>query len=141
ESGGGWFGDRWLLLASMEKELRGRGCAVRYGRPHDDWDVQVSLGPFVNARVTTAVAWSWVPQVVVQYRPGLGTAAAAGLVLLGVMVSAAVGWGALGLAVLVIQVDRWALGKRLGEGLLRAGVDGSSLDDSPLGPERVEVDG
>lgn len=140
-SDGVWFGDRWLLLSGMEKELRGVGCGVRCGKPHDDWDIQISVAPFVNARLTAAVAWGWVPQVVVQYRPGTGTIVAGGIVLLAFMVNATLGWAALGLTFLAVLVSRWALGKRLGEGLLRAGVDGSFMDDRPSGAGSVAVDG
>jgi hypothetical protein len=49
--------------------LRARRCALRAGGTSDGWDLEVAIGPFVAARVTTAVMWHWEPRHAVRYRP------------------------------------------------------------------------
>jgi hypothetical protein len=64
-----WSGDRWDWLRHLESDLRARRCALRAGGPSDRWDLEVVIGPFVAARVTTAVMWHWEPRHAVRYRP------------------------------------------------------------------------
>jgi hypothetical protein len=55
------------------------------GGPHADWDVGVTGGPLVRARIATAVAWGWEPLAAVRVRlraPAYATAAAAGALAL-----------------------------------------------------------
>jgi glycosyltransferase involved in cell wall biosynthesis len=91
-----WSGDRWEWLRHLESDLRARKCALRAGGPSDRWDLEVVIGPFVAARVTTAVMWHWEPRHAVRYRPR-------GLLLLAIAVSLAwavaspLGWLALAL--------------------------------------------
>jgi glycosyltransferase involved in cell wall biosynthesis len=63
-----WTGDRWSWLHAIEQYLRARGCGVRTGGPSEGWDLQVTVGPFLSARVTTAVMWQWEPRFAVAYR-------------------------------------------------------------------------
>ncbi|MCU1427288.1 MAG: glycosyl transferase, family 2 [Actinomycetia bacterium] len=60
---GAWDGDRARWLDRLGRELRARRCSVRVGGQHDSWDVQANVGPFVGARLTTAVVWNWSPVV------------------------------------------------------------------------------
>jgi glycosyltransferase involved in cell wall biosynthesis len=64
-----WSGDRWAWLQHLESDLRARRCGLRVGGPSDSWDLQVVVGPFVAARITTAVMWRWEPHYTVRYRP------------------------------------------------------------------------
>ena len=57
-----WTGDRLAWLMSLERQLAGRGCTVRFADPSDAWDLQASRGPVLAARVSTAVQWGWTPQ-------------------------------------------------------------------------------
>jgi glycosyltransferase involved in cell wall biosynthesis len=52
-----WVGDRFAWLAALRRELLSRGCHVRDGGAHDEWDLQASIGPFLRSRVATAVVW------------------------------------------------------------------------------------
>jgi glycosyltransferase involved in cell wall biosynthesis len=63
-----WRGERALWLQQLRHDLMQQGSSVRVGRPHDDWDLEAWLGPFVALRLTTAVAWGWVPYRRLAYR-------------------------------------------------------------------------
>ena len=65
-----WLGDRLSWLAEAERLLAGRGCASRRAGPHAQFDLEVSLVGLVACRVTTAVAWSWLPRFRTIVRPG-----------------------------------------------------------------------
>jgi glycosyltransferase involved in cell wall biosynthesis len=65
----GWTGDRVSWLHALERGLRARRCVVRVGRPHDHWDLRVSRGPLLDLRLTTAVAWNWLPRHRAELRP------------------------------------------------------------------------
>jgi glycosyltransferase involved in cell wall biosynthesis len=64
-----WDGDRMRWLETLSEQLVSRRCSVRFGGPHDSWDVQAAFGPFVRARITTAVVWGWVPTYNTRLRP------------------------------------------------------------------------
>jgi hypothetical protein len=63
-----WTGDRWLWLRDLERRLHASRCSVRSVSPTDTWDLRVTKGPFVAARITTAVTWGWVPHTRVEWR-------------------------------------------------------------------------
>jgi len=63
-----WTGDRWAWLHDLERRLHASRCSVRSLSPNDTWDMQVTKGPFVAARITTAVTWGWVPHTRVDWR-------------------------------------------------------------------------
>ena len=67
-----WFGDRSSFLRDLEVSLRSRRCAVRVGPPTAGWDLEAVLGPFVSARITTAVTWNWTPHHRMALGPRLG---------------------------------------------------------------------
>jgi O-antigen biosynthesis protein len=56
-----WDGDRVRWLGTLSEHLIACRCSVRFGGPHDNWDVQAAIGCFVRARITTAVVWGWTP--------------------------------------------------------------------------------
>jgi O-antigen biosynthesis protein len=64
-----WQGDRDAWLAALERDLASRRCTVSRGGPHADWDLAVTGGPLVRARIATAVAWGWEPLAAVRVRP------------------------------------------------------------------------
>ncbi len=66
---GPWTGDRLAWLGALADDMRRRRLSVRFAGPSDSWDVACAAGPFMTARVTTAVAWGWVPRFRVGYRP------------------------------------------------------------------------
>jgi O-antigen biosynthesis protein len=53
----------------LMRDLGTKRCSVRAGEAHDDYDVAVSVGPFVSCRVRTAVAWGWLPRYGMRFRP------------------------------------------------------------------------
>ena len=67
-----WYGDRSRFLQDLEVSLRSRRCAVRVGPPTAAWDLEAVLGPFVSARITTAVTWNWTPHHRMALGPRLG---------------------------------------------------------------------
>jgi hypothetical protein len=68
-----WGGDREAWLAALDRDLAGRGCRVRRGRSTDEFDLLVSAGPLLAGRLTTAVAWGWLPRHRLGIRPRLAT--------------------------------------------------------------------
>lgn len=58
-----WSGDRLAWLRVLARELSGRSCTVRFPAPGESWDMQVSVGPLLAARLWTAVQWGWTPRV------------------------------------------------------------------------------
>jgi glycosyltransferase involved in cell wall biosynthesis len=89
-----WNGDRIRWLMELRRQLVARRCAIRWASPHEAWDFEATMGPFVSYRVTTAIMWGWVPQHALRLslRPSL---------LGAFLVAATVGWWApaVGLAV------------------------------------------
>jgi O-antigen biosynthesis protein len=81
-----WSGDRASWLHDLERLLRWRGATVRSGSAMDGWDLEVGTGPFVRMRITTAVAWRWVPQYAMRLRVTLAAwLLAAGAVTVGLL--------------------------------------------------------
>ena len=99
-----WSGDRWDWLRHLESDLRARRCALRAGGPSDTWDLEVVIGPFVAARVTTAVMWHWEPRHAVHYRPR-GLLVLASVASLGWALVSPLGWLALALVSVVAVVE------------------------------------
>jgi glycosyltransferase involved in cell wall biosynthesis len=64
-----WRGDRAEWLSNLQGELAIAGCRVTPGGPHDTWDVRVAVGPLLSCRLTTAVAWNWLPLARARSRP------------------------------------------------------------------------
>jgi O-antigen biosynthesis protein len=64
-----WSGDRTEWLSRLRRELATAQCRVRAGGPHDAWDLHVSAGLLMSCRVTTAIAWNWVPMARTALRP------------------------------------------------------------------------
>ena len=88
-----WYGDRSRFLKDLEVSLRSHHCAVRVGPPTAAWDLEAVLGPFVSARITTAVTWNWTPHHRVALGPRIGlwrVLAGAGAISLFSMPAAAV---------------------------------------------------
>ena len=68
---GQWSGDRGAWLRDLEQELRRKGLALEVGGPHDHWDLQAQWLRVVRCRITTGVAWKWVPHVSTSYSVGV----------------------------------------------------------------------
>jgi glycosyltransferase involved in cell wall biosynthesis len=64
-----WTGDREGWLRELVGDLRRRRVTVTAGAPSESWDIACAVGPFVRAKVTTAVAWGWTPRFRISYRP------------------------------------------------------------------------
>jgi hypothetical protein len=92
---------------------------VRIGDPSASWDLAATFGPFVVARLTTAVAWRWEPRHAVAYRPRpaawLGGAVAIGIGLAGSWI----GWAALAVVPVGIALDALSLRSRVNAALAR----------------------
>jgi glycosyltransferase involved in cell wall biosynthesis len=81
-----WSGERVPWLHQLTRRLGAQGCSVRWAHPEQPWDLRVTVGPFVGARLTTAVLWHWQPaySLTLRVRPlvwgigvlGIGLAAA-----------------------------------------------------------------
>jgi hypothetical protein len=104
---------RWL--ETLSEQLVSRRCSVRFGGPHDNWDVQAAFGPFVRVRITTAVVWGWVPTYNTRLRPRpvmwVLLAAGAGLVAAGSWV----GWVVVGLTAIGAGLEAVLLRRRAGK--------------------------
>jgi hypothetical protein len=108
-----WHGDRTRWLRDLEALLRARRCVVHVGPPTASWDLEASLGPFVAARLTTAVTWSWTPhsRVAFRFRAGMwiGLAGAAVIGAFALPAGAALAAGVTGAAAFeAIALDRAA---------------------------------
>jgi O-antigen biosynthesis protein len=81
-----WNGDRASWLRDLERVLRSSRVQVRWGRPDQAWDVEARVGLLISCRITTGVAWNWVPHVSARCRPRralvAGVAVAASLLVL-----------------------------------------------------------
>jgi GT2 family glycosyltransferase len=104
-----WLGDRSAWLDGLARQLASRGGHVRFSEAHEPWDLELRKGPFLRARVTTAVLWSWTPSHRVRY-------GARWTVLLPlVAIAAAAAWlgveelWALGLVAIALLIETWAL--------------------------------
>lgn len=64
-----WTGRRMDWLAALARHLTAGGAVVHTGGPGVPWDLEVSVGPLLRARVTTAVAWGWEPRHRTALRP------------------------------------------------------------------------
>jgi glycosyltransferase involved in cell wall biosynthesis len=82
-----WSGDRFVWLTDLRKHLIRRGCRVRAGGPGEAWDLEVSIGPFLCCRVTTAVLWRWTPAHRLSFRPRVWVAVAVAVALLAARVN------------------------------------------------------
>lgn len=93
-----WLGDRAWWLGVLQRELVALGCRVKPGGPHDAWDLEAWIGPFVRYRVTTAVTWGWTPVERSSPRPRGALVAAA---VVAIALTATTGWpGIVGLGLL-----------------------------------------
>src|SRR5205823_1911731 len=63
-----WLGERAAWLRDLNRRLAEDRCAVGIASPTSSHDVEVSVGPLVSCRLTTAVVWSWSPIARVRYR-------------------------------------------------------------------------
>lgn len=63
-----WKGDRWTWLHDIIGEGHQRRLTISPGGAFDRWDLVCSVGPFVQARISTAVVWGWIPRHRVAYR-------------------------------------------------------------------------
>ncbi len=113
-----WDGDRWTWMSDLERRLAHAGCAVRFGRTHDEWDLGVTVGPLMVCRVNAAVAWGWQPRYRSRLRPRTALWVLAGT-LSGLGASgAAVSW-ALGAVAVAACAETFVLRRRVGA-VLRA---------------------
>ena len=68
QQNGGWTGDRAKWLHDLSVLLAANGCQVRAGPSGTLWDLRVTNGGLLAARITTAVAWKWEPRYRIRYR-------------------------------------------------------------------------
>jgi ABC-type multidrug transport system fused ATPase/permease subunit/GT2 family glycosyltransferase len=64
-----WTGDRGVWLTELQRDLQSRPSRVKRGGTGDAWDLEVSVGPFIAARVTAAVTGGWIPLYRYHLRP------------------------------------------------------------------------
>ena len=109
-----WRGDRAAWIHSLQRDLAHRRYRVRLGDTSDEWDLEVSRGPLVAARMRVAVAWSWIPAYRVRWRvrtPAL--LALASVAALGVF-RPALGLAAGAVIVAVIAAAAWRVRREVG---------------------------
>ena len=104
-----WTGDRegWLFL--LARELRARRCTVRAGHEHDDWDLAAAVGPLLRCRITTAVAWHWVPMQRLALRPRAPLAAVIAAAVAATAVDARLGLASVTLLAAAVAFEALAL--------------------------------
>jgi O-antigen biosynthesis protein len=104
-----WTGDRegWLFL--LARELRARRCTVRAGNEHDDWDLAAAVGPLLRCRITTAVAWHWVPMQRLALRPRAALAVAIAVAVAATAVDARLGLASVTLLASALAFEALAL--------------------------------
>lgn len=85
QSGATWSGQRSTWLSSLRRELRSRGLSVRAGSPTAAWDLECRSSMFVRCRITTGVAWRWVPQWSTRFSLSWRWAGAAVVLIFGLM--------------------------------------------------------
>jgi glycosyltransferase involved in cell wall biosynthesis len=108
-----WNGDRMRWLETLSEHLISVRCSVHFGGPHDRWDLQAAMGPFVRARITTAVVWGWIPKRSTRLRP---RPFAWFLLLMGIALAgldAWFGWVAIALALLGSVLEGLLLRRRV----------------------------
>lgn len=66
-----WSGDRGAWLRDLERRLHTKGLDIDVGGPHDHWDLQAQWLGVAKCRITTGIAWNWVPHVSTSYSVGL----------------------------------------------------------------------
>jgi len=80
-----WYGNREWWLVTLERAARAEGCTVVHAGTTDDHDIELRRGPFLAARLTTAVVWNWEPMhrvaVRLRWRPAAVVAAVAAVTL------------------------------------------------------------
>lgn len=108
-----WSGDRLRWLLDLERTLTSRGLSARFAGPSSSWDLAASVGLLLEARITTAVRWSWTPSAAIRLRlrplqAAAFVALAAALLLSGLPGTVAVGGAVVAvvveLAVLMVRV-------------------------------------
>lgn len=114
-----WSGDRWDWLRQLRRELETRGCHVRVAEPRDSWDLEASAGPFVTARITTAVMWRWEPHAALRTRPRPVFYVLAALLAALALSGPWFGWPVLGLLVGLAALETVVVRQRVSEALRR----------------------
>jgi GT2 family glycosyltransferase len=118
-----WSGDRTEWLLELKRDLRARRCKVWPGKPHEPFDLAVSVGPLVKCRVWTAVAWNWLPCERTDLRL---RAAAIGGLLLGIALLPLSLWGGvavLGTVILVAVMEAILVSRAVRSAVRRTAVD------------------
>jgi glycosyltransferase involved in cell wall biosynthesis len=119
-----WTGDRAAWLFEMERELTRRRCWVRSGGSDADWDLRANVGPLVQCRITTAVAWRWRPLHRCVYRPRLWALPAAAVPALLIAAGHPLGMRALLLLAAAVTLETVVLWTRVRTVIART-TDGS----------------
>ncbi len=133
-----WTGDRATWLVHLERDLIRLRCGVRSGPADSPWDLRAWVGPMVQCRLTTAVAWHWYPFHRRQYRPrpwGLLGLLAAGILWL------TTGRSATGDALLTVLVAAAAVEAAVLHSLVGRAVAGSTGAVSPAAGQAGPDDG
>jgi hypothetical protein len=97
----------------MERELTRRRCWVRSGGSDADWDLRANVGPLVQCRITTAVAWRWRPLHRCVYRPRLWALPAAAVPALLIVAGHPLGMTALLLLAAAVTLETVVLWTRV----------------------------
>lgn len=129
-----WSGDRLQWLTGLERELRVRNLAVRHSSSSSRWDLAASIGPFLQAEVSTAVTWSWTPSTAVRVRPRTAVLALCGATAL--LASAGLPVLACGTAATVLAVERHVLAVRV-----RSAVHASTSGARPPSTSAADHEG
>jgi GT2 family glycosyltransferase len=131
-----WAGDRFAWLAGLKRELLSRGCHVRDGGAHDEWDLEASIGPFVRSRVATAVVWRSQPLHRLSVGPRLGLLGGMAFGLLALSFSTVVGAVSLAAVLALSLLEGTLIARRTKRALAAT----SSAEPAKMPPEGLVVD-
>ncbi|OJF11351.1 glycosyltransferase [Couchioplanes caeruleus] len=115
--GSTWSGDRLTWLRLLEDDLRARRCAVRRSSPFSTWDVAATVGPFLTARIVTAVLWRWQPAHRVRWSLRLTLPLLLAVLSVLAVVDLAVAAAGAGAAGVALGCEALLLGRRVRAGL------------------------
>jgi len=105
-----WYGNRESWLIRLERAAVVEGCGTVRASATDDHDIELRRGPFLGARVTTAVVWNWEPMHCTTFRlRPWPVAAAIGVTCMAGLVSRPAAAVAAGAAASVLAVDALTL--------------------------------
>jgi glycosyltransferase involved in cell wall biosynthesis len=135
-----WYGDREWWLVTLGRAAATEGGRVMPAGATDGYDLEVRRGPFLAARITTAVLWKWEPMHRIVYRPRAVpvTTAVAGGVAAAMTTSTPLAAAAAGVVATGLAVDALALRATVSRAL-RCTTARSTTDGTPRSAHDLDL--